>query len=584
MLPFISQLQPSNHPPQQPFMRQPTQRQHAVSSSNIAQPNTNSSMDIGLQENFTPPEITIEQSLKGGYALRKLKQYCDRMYETNQLYVRDYSQARKQISKLNTENGNLIAELQEKKDMIAKSRQHDIADQRHTRSLKEVEILLLEETRRRIDTDKVFHSIKAELEQCKIQLQIYTDAAKNEEIQRQVHEQTITDQNIVIEDYAQKTMQVKLNYLINELKVESIKYKRKTNELEMDLASSNQKNGYLSQVDSSITEENTHLQRKLRELISANKEVTANYQIVKKNNDLKRHEFEELTLELEEAKRACQFSLRSKKNIQDELISSQKIRAEILERSKNLESALFHKEKDNADLLRKVNETISDYELKLEHKEDQICEINLQLNKEIQKNHIVQQLVTSKEKQHELVVGIDSKNDAEKLSLVREKSLLDEINRLAEEMHIRDEKLMALEEQVKDLTSKQLNPRIERLKTIELDIKNRMEEYALSGERMETGLLCPRDLKVFVTPMTLSPCGHTFCRSCLEAIQAENYNVIKCEVCGVVATSVYRNQQIEMVEEQFSRFKHLTLSFLEWIKPLRVDLSIDETNQRNNSA
>ena len=45
------------------------------------------------------------------------------------------------------------------------------------------------------------------------------------------------------------------------------------------------------------------------ELIEANKEVTANYQAVKKNQDLKRSEFEELAMELEEAKTACQLAI-----------------------------------------------------------------------------------------------------------------------------------------------------------------------------------------------------------------------------------------------------------------------------------
>ena len=51
---------------------------------------------------------------------------------------------------------------------------------------------------------------------------------------------------------------------------------------------------------------------------------------------------------------------------------------------------------------------------------------------------------------------------------------------------------------------------MERLKLIEKDIKNRMEEYVLAEERMETGFLCPRDLQVFRMPMTLVPCGVSF--------------------------------------------------------------------------
>jgi hypothetical protein len=55
--------------------------------------------------------------------------------------------------------------------------------------------------------------------------------------------------------------------------------------------------------------ENTLLQNRIRELIDANREVTANYQIVKKNFDIKKHEADELSLEVEEAKNACQLAL-----------------------------------------------------------------------------------------------------------------------------------------------------------------------------------------------------------------------------------------------------------------------------------
>ena len=77
-------------------------------------------------------------------------------------------------------------------------------------------------------------------------------------------------------------------------------------------------------METTFREENTSLQKRLRfetlpfnkiaeillrELIDANKEVTNNYQAIKKNHDLKRTEFEELATELEEAKNACQLAI-----------------------------------------------------------------------------------------------------------------------------------------------------------------------------------------------------------------------------------------------------------------------------------
>ncbi|OAJ43249.1 hypothetical protein BDEG_26622 [Batrachochytrium dendrobatidis JEL423] len=586
MLPVIAQFQSSQKPTQlqqQVGQIQSSQQgqQYLLSNrsrlSSITEPSgSNFNIKMSLQESVTPPEITVEQTLKGGYALRKLKQYCDRMHELNQMHVRDYHQAQQQIMRLTTEKENIIAEILDKNDKIARLRQQDISDHRYARSQEEAERLLLEETRKRIDTEKECQSIKKELTDCRDQYEAYQKSVVSEETQQELRKQRICEQDITIGNLEQHNIQ--LSYKINELKVESIKHERKIDDLEKNLLNANQQNAHLTQSEGTLKQENTQLQRRLRELIDANKEVTSNYQIVKKNHDLKRHEYEELTLELSEAKDACQFALKNKKQLQNELTATQKTKNELQERIKNVEAVLLRKEKNIADLLNKINETINEYELKLERKEEQIWAMSAQLSEETQKNHAIQQADIVKEKSNVFTTDPDVIDDTEKKSQIKERSLLDEIDRLAKEMHIRDDNITLLREQVLDLSKKQFHPRMEKLKAIELDIKSRMEEYALAEERMETGFLCPRDLKFFKIPMTLSPCGHTFCKSCLEAIQEENYNVIKCEVCNTTATAVHRNQQIETIGEQFSRRKHLTLSFLEWIKTLRVYLPSDETS------
>ncbi|KAK6097787.1 hypothetical protein MT418_001878 [Batrachochytrium dendrobatidis] len=591
MLPVIAQFQSSQKPTQlqqQVGQIQSSQQgqQYLLSNrsrlSSITEPSgSNFNIKMSLQESVTPPEITVEQTLKGGYALRKLKQYCDRMHELNQMHVRDYHQAQQQIMRLTTEKENIIAEILDKNDKIARLRQQDISDHRYARSQEEAERLLLEETRKRIDTEKECQSIKKELTDCRDQYEAYQKSVVSEETQQELRKQRICEQDITIGNLEQHNIQ--LSYKINELKVESIKHERKIDDLEKISCmiicwNANQQNAHLTQSEGTLKQENTQLQRRLRELIDANKEVTSNYQIVKKNHDLKRHEYEELTLELSEAKDACQFALKNKKQLQNELTATQKTKNELQERIKNVEAVLLRKEKNIADLLNKINETINEYELKLERKEEQIWAMSAQLSEETQKNHAIQQADIVKEKSNVFTTDPDVIDDTEKKSQIKERSLLDEIDRLTKEMHIRDDNITLLREQVLDLSKKQFHPRMEKLKAIELDIKSRMEEYALAEERMETGFLCPRDLKFFKIPMTLSPCGHTFCKSCLEAIQEENYNVIKCEVCNTTATAVHRNQQIETIGEQFSRRKHLTLSFLEWIKTLRVYLPSDETS------
>jgi hypothetical protein len=101
----------------------------------------------------------------------------------------------------------------------------------------------------------------------------------------------------------------------------------------------------------------------------------------------------------------------------------------------------------------------------------------------------------------------DLLTDLERQWHAKEKLLIDQISGLEAKLKAADEDIARLNNQVSDLTKRQFEPRMERLKLIERDIKNRIEEYILGEERMETCLLCPRDLQVFKIPLTLVPCG-----------------------------------------------------------------------------
>ncbi|KAJ3049474.1 hypothetical protein HK097_009533 [Rhizophlyctis rosea] len=161
-------------------------------------------------------------------------------------------------------------------------------------------------------------------------------------------------------------------------------------------------------------------------------------------------------------------------------------------------------------------------------------------------------------------IDTDFIDGIEKKWQAKEKILQSEMERMTTQIRSREDEINGLKSVIDDLKKKQFQPRMERLKAIERDIKNRMEEYALAEERMETGFLCPHDVKLFKQPITLIPCGHTYCSPCLDYITEENYNHIKCKVCPMPVEHVFRNEQLESVEEQFIRRKELTLSFLEW--------------------
>ncbi|KAJ3224655.1 hypothetical protein HDU81_008440 [Chytriomyces hyalinus] len=501
-----------------------------------------------------------DQNVKGGHALRTLKKYCEELYTVNAAYKAQIETHGKEMSKIEAEKIRLEFELQERNEKIANLRRVELMDVRSLNSRAEVEQLLSDETKKRIKLEAVIVKLKDELvsaktveESLRAQVQGTTTVKSEHEVSITFYKKRITELEKVLKHDI---------FEIDELRVQLVKHSRKSDELEKAMMQMSQKNEFLTHAEATFREENTALQKRLRELIDANKEVTANYQAIKKNHDLKRSEFEELVAELEEAKSACQLAIKQKKAMNLDLNNVIKQRQELSDKNKALDNLLARKEKDIADLLTKVNDTINEYELKLERKEEQMWAMSLQMSEESQKNRT----------NNHLNIDPDFINDIEKKWQAKEKALQNEIERQANNLRGKDEQITELSATVAELQKKQFQPRMERLKAIEKDIKGRMEEYALAEERMETGFLCPRDLQCFKIPMTLIPCGHTYCKHCVESLKEENYNVLKCQVCNIPVQNVFRNEQLENVGEQFTRRKTLTLSFLEWIKMLKVYL------------
>lgn len=76
---------------------------------------------------------------------------------------------------------------------------------------------------------------------------------------------------------------------------------------------------------------------------------------------------------------------RQKRIITAEQVVTTKERDELAEKAKTLESILQKKERDITDLLIKVNDTINDYESKLEKKEEQMWTMSIQMSEETNK-------------------------------------------------------------------------------------------------------------------------------------------------------------------------------------------------------
>ncbi|KAJ3040530.1 hypothetical protein HK097_002539, partial [Rhizophlyctis rosea] len=315
--------------------------------------------------------------LKGGHALRKLKNYSDSLYQAN-LDLRGQLQGFQSIiDTMHLEKLNLQAEIQSKSDRIATLKQKSFKEVKTSRSQEECEKLLEEEKRKRIKAQAEVKEVQAVLDKTRVAHEVYRREVIERESQR-------TSQDAVVVEQRKRIAELEgvvkdLEFDIDEQRVLTVKFQKKSDDLEKALNILTQKHDYLTQSEAMYRDENAQLQKRLRELIEANKEVTANYQAVKKNQDLKRSEFEELAMELEEAKTACQLAIRQKKHLQTELSQVLKQRSDLTDKSKQLEALLSRKEKDISDLLAKVNDTINDYEQRLERKEEQMWALSVQV-------------------------------------------------------------------------------------------------------------------------------------------------------------------------------------------------------------
>ncbi|KAJ3271904.1 hypothetical protein HDV01_006118 [Terramyces sp. JEL0728] len=398
-------------------------------------------------------------------------------------------------------------------------------------------------------------------------------------------DKTIKELNETI-DKERKAVSDKL-FKVDELKVEIIKYQRNLDNLSKENVDLQHKTEQLMESGTTLGQENDQLQKRIRELIDANKDVTSNYLIVKKNFDLKKHECDELTLEVEEAKNACQLALvihhlnkKQKKNVQAELAACMKAKADVEEVLKVCEQNLSGKESYISELLQKISDTVTEYEEKLERKEEQLWNMNNQLNEEVVKAEKQRAAASAAHrKQEEAVIRstVDAEliTDIEKKWQRKEKSLkadLDNANQIIREKH---RQAIALSDKIKDMEKEQFHPRMLFLKSVEAEMIQKLIAFQLSEEMLRTGFICPKSLNQLHQPVTLSPCGHTFCKKCVTDMQEENMNILKCDVCNKVAEAAFRNDQVESIIEQFSRHSAMTENFNNWIKTLKV-LSKDE--------
>ncbi|KAG5463249.1 MAG: hypothetical protein BJ554DRAFT_693 [Olpidium bornovanus] len=278
--------------------------------------------------------------------------------------------------------------------------------------------------------------------------------------------------------------------------------------------------------------ENEGLKEKVREFAEANTEITESHQELQRQLDIRTTELEESAAQLEQTKAQYQTTLRSKKQLQADFNVVVKQKQELTEKSKVTETLVARKEKDISDLLTKVNDTIREYEAKIHAKDEEIwamaalseggvphrdyffvfARFRFPFKREGRPAGRVsaagRQITddalrpeTEKQKQGN-AIDPGMLQDMEKQFSQKEKGLVGEIEHLNKMLsgalervsgcdsfpaHADVSRASVLSAQNEKLKAYQFEPRMERLKMIEKDVRTKMEEYSVAEETLEVG-------------------------------------------------------------------------------------------------
>jgi chromosome segregation ATPase len=309
--------------------------------------------------------------------LQKLKGYCDQVYETNKLLLQELNYRGSEMEKKSVTIQNLNEDLKMKMNQITDMRIRLTNENRMSRSQNETERLLHHEIKLRMQQQEKVAQLQQEIQTLQQEYRDYKEKMELELEKVQNTDQTVEELRNILkkkeDDLKDRAFE------IDQLKVEIIRYQRINDTLSKDNHDLSQKNEMLTESSTVLLQENAQLQKRIRELIDANKDVTSNYQIVKKNFDIKKQEADELALEVDDAKNACQLALKQKKTLQTDLESTRKLKQEYEEKYKIELETNLKKEKTMQELQRRFEDVVQDFEGQLQRKEEQIWSMNTQL-------------------------------------------------------------------------------------------------------------------------------------------------------------------------------------------------------------
>jgi regulator of replication initiation timing len=178
-----------------------------------------------------------------------------------------------------------------------------------------------------------------------------------------------------------------------------------------------------------------------------------------------------------------------------------KHRRELFNQIKAHENTIGEKDKELHELKLQLSQTITEYNQKLERKDEQLWALSKQLSQA--QAAPTKSSTPGKEEKHSIAIpspgitintnnnsgGSNVDSDAlwqlEKKWLAREKALLNEIEKQTAYIEATDLVIKGLKKEIEDLQKEQFKPRMERVREIEKDIRSRIEEYAMTEEALE---------------------------------------------------------------------------------------------------
>ncbi|TPX45162.1 hypothetical protein SeLEV6574_g04039 [Synchytrium endobioticum] len=405
-----------------------------------------------------------------------------------------------------------------------------------------------------------------------------------------------------------------LEFELDEMRVAALSSEKRYRHLAHEVSQAQDVVSITKQAEAAKDEECKLLQNKVAALITKNRELFEQIQAFSSRYEDQHQVIEKMNVELRESREAVHIAIRQHHFSEDEVKTLNAVRTELYAKITELEETIRGKDRDIFESGLKLRDQREDYERKL-------AEANTKLQRAIETQEVLetqhrqaeeerltieQQLLQHKQLlQQQLqmpgssfdremktsdtmeyrvrsitdglssssataAVGIDPEllAEMEKRWSAREALLKADVKTLKQCLSEKEDLVSQLKFNIAELSKHTVDIRSEKLKTVERDMRQRLDEFLIMEEALETACMCPLTLERFRDPMILIPCGHTFSKTPLEDRRAESFDGVKCYTCEKKAAKAIRNEAVECIVLEMDRRKNFVLAMSNFISLL----------------